>query len=71
MSGMAVNFDVPNKSLFTVSEVAELFIVTRKTVYRWVQEGFMGACKFKNNGRERNSIRITRQEILSHLEKYS
>ena len=74
MSTMTTQLDVPNKLLFTVGEVAELFIVTRKTVYRWVNEGLMGAYTFKRkeNDKEKKHqpIRITRQEIVSHLEKY-
>lgn len=54
--------DLPNKTLFRPDEVAKFFSVSRSTVYQWVDEGILKACK-----PAAGSIRIFRSSIIEAL----
>jgi excisionase family DNA binding protein len=50
---------LPDKANLRPSEVARYFDVTRKTVYKWIQEGKLASVKIGG------VLRIPRESILS------
>ncbi len=51
--------------LYTVAEVAEMFKVSLRTVYNWVDFGYLEAIKV---GKGRGTIRITEKALNNFLE---
>ena len=54
--------DLPNKTLFRPDEVAKFFAVSPSTIYRWVDEGILNACK-----PAAGTVRIFRVSIIEVL----
>ncbi len=53
--------------LMTVAEAAELLRVSRKTVYRWIEEGKLRACVIRlPSGR----IRIDREALIDEVRQW-
>ena len=50
---------LPNKELLRPGEVADYFSVTKKTIYRWVDEGKIDATKVAGR-----TLRIPRDSLL-------
>jgi len=50
--------DLPARSLLTPAEVAEFFRVSPKTIYSWIDIGYLGARRFHG------SVRIPVVEII-------
>lgn len=57
-----MNTNIPAKPFFRTDEAAELFDVTRKTIYNWIETGKMDA--FKVGG----SLRIKREVIINIID---
>jgi len=51
------------KTLFRVEEAAELLLVSRWTIYRWVEQGRLRGTKIG-----KSSLRIFRDSIISLIE---
>ena len=49
---------IPDKKSFRANEVANIFDVSPRTVYRWIDEGKLNAKKIANT-----AIRISRNEL--------
>lgn len=56
-------FEVPNKPLFRLDEVADLFQVSRSTIYRWIDEGLLKVTIIVK------SKRVTRHDLLALAQK--
>ncbi len=50
--------DLTDKRLLRVEEVAEFFSVTRRTIYLWIEHGYLEAERTPTK-----SIRITRESV--------
>lgn len=50
---------IPDKQLFRPDEIARFFEVSRRTVYRWIDEGKLRAVKIAGS-----TVRITREALL-------
>ena len=52
-----------DKDLYRSDEVAEYFSVSRKTIYKWIEQGILDAVK------KGGIIRITRKSIINYQNK--
>ena len=58
-------------NLFTVKEVAEILRVNERTVYRYVEEGFLMAYKFNDGNFKKSRIVIPDFALRKFLENHS
>lgn len=56
--------DLPNKTLLRPDEVAKFFGVCVRTIYNWIEKGWLTAYRPGDK-----STRITRESCLDHLER--
>lgn len=56
--------EIPRKPLFRADEVAEIFGVSRRTIYRWHDEGRIDGIKVSAN-----VLRFERAELIRILDK--
>jgi len=54
---------------YTVAEVAEMFRVSRRTVYNWVQYGYLRAVKVGGD-ESKSVIRIPESALREFIEKF-
>ena len=54
---------MPNRSLLRPAEVASLFSVSAKTVYRWCDMGLMESVKLNR------SVRVLRASVITFLDE--
>jgi excisionase family DNA binding protein len=58
-----INNLIPNQKFFRTEEVAALFDVSIRSVYRWIEEGKLAALKMKNG-----QFRVARQNLIDFLQ---
>jgi len=56
---------LPNKQQFRAEEVSEIFGVTTRTVYRWIDEGRLVAQRTPGG----HHYRILRQDVLKFMQE--
>lgn len=57
---------ITNMKLYTVREVATLFKASERTVYTWIQSGYLRAVQIA----EGNMIRIREEDLIDFIQKH-
>jgi len=55
---------------YTVSEVASLLKVSKRTIYTWIEFGFLGAVRIAKDEKAKGTLRIPRSKLEEFIKTH-